>query len=139
MAKITKEQLARWNSKASNGFEFDLKYFLVWNEKRLTKVQDIPNSDDKLETVIEYYEEFTHFGEPVVYDIETRMTRWTPSKYSEGVYAGIDSCHKTLHKGYGKKVYSNLCKASKDDIEEIQNAEKEFLAVSVCYRAQINQ
>ena len=37
MARITREQLNRWNGQAKNGFHLDMEYFLNWGEKTLIK------------------------------------------------------------------------------------------------------
>ena len=37
MPSITKEQFDKWNAKATNGFSFDLKQYVVWGEKTLIK------------------------------------------------------------------------------------------------------
>ena len=43
MAKLTREQLNKWNAQAKNGFQLDLQYFLIWNEKTLIK--DVKQED----------------------------------------------------------------------------------------------
>ena len=35
MAKVTKEQINRWEAKLVNGFRFDLHFFLMWNDNRI--------------------------------------------------------------------------------------------------------
>lgn len=46
MAKLTREQYKKWNAQAKNGFQFDLQYFLTWNEKTLIK--NIPQEDGSI-------------------------------------------------------------------------------------------
>ena len=45
MAKLTREQLTKWNAKAHNGFRLDIEYFLTWNEKTLIKDILLPEGD----------------------------------------------------------------------------------------------
>lgn len=46
MAKLTKDQVERWNSKLQNGFQFDIYHFMNWGEKQIVK--KIPLEDDKI-------------------------------------------------------------------------------------------
>lgn len=37
MARVTVEQVEKWNSKLSNGFMFDVERYIVWSEKQAVK------------------------------------------------------------------------------------------------------
>lgn len=37
MARVTIEQVKKWNSKLSNGFAFDIERYVVWSEKQAVK------------------------------------------------------------------------------------------------------
>ena len=42
MAKITREQIVKINSKCENGFKLDVRYFLMRNDKELVKFIEMP-------------------------------------------------------------------------------------------------
>ena len=56
MAKITKEQYTKWSKQAKNGFSLDLQYYVIWNEKTLTKRIKMADGD-VMEFKIEYQRE----------------------------------------------------------------------------------
>lgn len=43
--KITKEQVKKWNAGAKNGFSFDIRHAVLWNEKELLKWIELPGGD----------------------------------------------------------------------------------------------
>lgn len=53
MAKVTREQVNRWEAKLVNGFRFDLCFFLTWNDKRIKKCLKLEDGRT-LEAVLEY-------------------------------------------------------------------------------------
>lgn len=42
MPSITKEQFNKWNSKATNGFSFDVKEYVCWGNKALIREEQLP-------------------------------------------------------------------------------------------------
>ena len=56
MATITREQFNKWNGQAKNGFSFDFRHYVTWNEKQLIK--EIKNEDGTITRyTISYYPE----------------------------------------------------------------------------------
>ena len=57
MPNITREQFSKWNSKATNGFSFDVKEYVVWGNKSL--IRDEKLDDGKIaEFRIGYSDEY---------------------------------------------------------------------------------
>ena len=46
MPSITREQFNKWNSKATNGFQFDVKEYVCWGNKGLIRHENL--SDGKI-------------------------------------------------------------------------------------------
>lgn len=133
MAKITREQYNKWNAQANNGFSLDLQYFVIWNEKTLTKKIKL-ESGNVIEFKIEYHKEFetktNSYG--CKWNVETgryipmlNITVWHPT--TSGCYAS-SGCAKSERIGevQNTKKYNVLCKLS----AEINTDEyiKEFAA-----------
>ena len=55
MAKLTKEQVEKYNTKAGNGFKFDIYGFLMKGEKELIKTIDI-DSERYIKARVHYQE-----------------------------------------------------------------------------------
>ena len=53
MAKITREQIKKINSKCQNGWELDIQYFIFHNEKTLKKIIEL-DAEHYLEFKIDY-------------------------------------------------------------------------------------
>lgn len=53
MAKITREQIQKINSKCKNGWELDIQYFIFHNEKTLKKIIEL-DEEHYLEFKIDY-------------------------------------------------------------------------------------
>lgn len=113
MAKLTKEQVKRWNSKLQNGFRFDIYHFMNWGEKQIVK--KIPLEDGKiLEAQILYRhvlgaDRFSDTGkvEPILH-----LQIWEPGStdgmmcsHGTGVYIQVGS-------EQDKRKYSELEKLS---------------------------
>lgn len=120
MAKITREQLNRWNAQAKNGFRLDLEYFLNWGEKTLIK--DIKQEDAgyirfKLYYMPEYETKTNEYG--CKWNVKTgkqiptlRIERLKPCK-TEGMYQVL-TVKDDVQMGEPEKTmkYSTLCKIS---------------------------
>lgn len=119
MAKVTREQIIKWNGQAKNGFGLDVQYFIIWNEKTLTKKIEMENGD-VVEFKIEYNKEFetktNSYG--CRWNVETGryipmlyITLWKPS--NSGCYhsGGFDKS-EILGEPEKSKKYSTLCKLS---------------------------
>ena len=53
MAKITREQIQKINSKCKNGWELDIQFFIFHNEKTLKKIIEL-DEEHYLEFKIDY-------------------------------------------------------------------------------------
>ena len=133
MAKITREQYNKWNAQANNGFSLDLQYFVIWNEKTLTKKIKLENGN-VIEFKIEYHKEFetktNSYG--CKWNVETgryipmlNITVWHPT--TSGCYASSGwAKSERIGEVQNTKKYNVLCKLS----AEINTDEyiKEFAA-----------
>ena len=119
MAKLTREQINKWNSQAKNGFQFDSRYFLIWNEKTLIKNIKMENGDI-IEFKIEYdkeYEKYTNEWK-VTRNVETGryipmlyITHWRPTQ-SESYTSSGWAKTEVLGSPENSKKYNVLCKLS---------------------------
>lgn len=119
MARITREQFNKWSAQAQNGFNLDLKHYVVWSEKRLVKTEKLQNGD-VIEFNIEYRKEFetktNEHGcrwnvETGRYIPELCITRWHPTTsgcYASGGYAKRED----IGEPQTSKKYNVLCKLS---------------------------
>ena len=119
MARLTREQYNKWNAQAKNGFQFDLEYYLTWNEKTLTKKIKMENGDI-IEFKIEYIKEFetktNDYG--CKWNVETGryiptlyITHWRPST-SGCFHSHGHEKEETLGSPESSKKYNILCKLS---------------------------
>ena len=120
MAKITREQLNRWNGQAKNGFHLDLEYFLNWGEKTLIK--DVKQECGgyirfKLYYMPEYETKTNEYG--CKWNVKTgkqipmlRIERLNPLQ-TEGMYQVL-TVKDDVQMGEPEKTmkYSTLCKIS---------------------------
>lgn len=112
MAKLTREQAQKWSAKAHNGFKFDVRHYVIWNEKQLTMVLPLDDGD-KLEAVIRFREKGDRFYTGITgYVPGLNVTRWHPSTV-EGVYTahGLGKW-EPLGELQQKRSYDLLCKLS---------------------------
>lgn len=58
MPSITREQFNKWNSKATNGFSFDIKEYVGWGNKALIREEKLPGGKI-CEFKISYWDEYT--------------------------------------------------------------------------------
>lgn len=133
MAKITREQYNKWNAQANNGFSLDIQYFVIWNEKTLTKKIKLENGN-VIEFKIEYHKEFetktNSYG--CKWNVETgryipmlNITVWHPT--TSGCYTSSGWVKsERIGEVQNTKKYNVLCKLS----AEINTDEyiKEFAA-----------
>lgn len=87
MPSITREQAARWNAKARNGFTFDVQKYVVWGEKTLHQIIDLGDGD-RMEIRLLYQEEYERKTNEhgCSWNVRTgrylptvHLTRWHPS------------------------------------------------------------
>lgn len=119
MARITREQFNRWNAQAQNGFEFDFQYYVIWNEKTLTKKVKVTNGDIvefKIEWDKETERKTNEWG--CCWTVETGryipmlyITIWHPSNTGCFTSTGWAKSEKLGDPETSKK-YNVLCKLS---------------------------
>lgn len=56
MAKLTRDQLEKFNGKCKNGFSLDLFFFCTWGEKRCKKIVKIGDDSIIYEVIVEFYD-----------------------------------------------------------------------------------
>lgn len=130
MAKITKEQYMQWNEQAKNGFNFDLRHYVIWSEKTLSKRIERAGGD-VIEFKIEYFKEFeqkaNNYG--CKWNVETgryiptlTVTIWHPTGTGCYISGGYKE-RRSLGEPEKTKKYNILCKFSKeiDTDEYIKN------------------
>ena len=130
MAKLTKEQYAKWCEQAKNGFILDLRYYLTWGEKTLTK-RIKTACGDVIEFRIEYMPEYKQttnewgckWNERTGrYIPMLNVARWRPTGtgcYSSSGYIA----EKQIGEPEQTKKYNVLCKLS-GEIETDEYMEK---------------
>ena len=112
MAKVTREQIKKWNEKLMNGFWFDLNYFLTHSEKTAVKYLNLSDGR-KLQAKLEFMEEregYTTLGHrPVMH-----LSVWKDCEGSSGfmVTSGLGVFVKLSDEISAKRNYSLLCKLS---------------------------
>lgn len=118
MPSITREQAARWNAKAQNGFTFDVQKYVMWGDKTLHRVVEL-DGGDRMEIRLLYQEE--HERKTNQYDCHwtvrtgryiptVHLTRWHPSGTawtSHGLGDWI-----TIGEPQTSKKFDVLCKLS---------------------------
>ena len=112
MAKITIKELARWNSKARNGFKFDLFHYQTWNEKRLYK--DIENADGTITRYKIDYFSTRHWERYELIDngYEIIETREKLCPRTSGCYQVIREEERKTGIITKRRDYNELCKRS---------------------------
>lgn len=109
MASITRKQYELWNSKAANGFEFDLHNYVVWNEKRLRK--EIKQDNGNILVYILHNAEVREAHKTIGYEVEAIKEILTPTK-TDSVYTVTEK--ERLKTGIitTRRDYNALCKCS---------------------------
>ena len=138
MPSITREQIVKWNAKANNGFLFNHRHYVIFNEKELTK--HVQLEDGRIiEFTINYHEDYRTRTTTTGYDINEStgyyvpyldVTVWRPT--SSGMYtSGGWARSHPVGKNEKKKNYAALCKISAEIdtdslVKEILAKEKEY-------------
>lgn len=122
MAKITREQYAKYDAQAPGDWSFDLQRYLVWSEKQVRKI--IPLHDGKLMEATIYHMErlekhsngyCTYAGN---YNIKLCVNVLWPSTVS-GVYAVGMGRDMILADGpFPRRDYKAICKAAETVTDE---------------------
>ena len=119
MATITREQAMKRQEQAPQGWRYDWKHFVVWNENQLTRT--IEQDDGSLIKVLvawrENYDKHTNeFGcswrtPSGTYSPELHVSRWvqgsTPDVWTSH---GLGKGELLSTERHGRKVYKDLCK-----------------------------
>lgn len=69
MAKITIEQVKKFNAACKNGFVLDLEHLEIWGKKRCRKNFKIDDSGVLYAFTLEFYEESKNFAKVGVYPV----------------------------------------------------------------------
>ena len=114
MAKVTKEQIKKWNEQLHGGFVFDWRHYIVWSEKLARHNIDLKNGK-VLQITLEYYE--TRDGTERFMQPALHFQVWTPTDTGLMSSSGFG---KRLNIGerQNKKSWSVLCKLSADYDDE---------------------
>lgn len=120
MPSITREQAQKWDAQARGGFRFDVRYYVIWGEKKLRKTVDLPGGrvvEFSIGYRAEYETKTNDYG--CKWNVETgrhipelSVTVWTPGS-TEGVYTsqGMGQ-HIDIGPAQTKKSYKILCQLS---------------------------
>lgn len=104
MAKLTREQLNKWNAQAKGGFVFDYRYYLIWGEKELIKQIDLDDTR-VLQVKICYYPEYETRANDYGCKWNVRTGREVPNVHYQ-VYHREDN--SGFLKGYGMGTYEPI-------------------------------
>lgn len=122
MPSLTREQFEKWNSKAKNGFQFDVQEYVCWGNKSLVRHENL--SDGKIAEFKIWFEdeyEVKNYDKGGTWNVLTGkhiptlvMNILHPSS-TEGVYR-VQSFGKgvKLYDAVPRTNYSMLCKLSQD-------------------------
>ncbi len=125
MAKLTREQLTRWNAKLSNGFQFDLRHFAVWGEK--DAVRNINLDDGKvLQAKISWRKVYDGFRSTGQVHPQMHLSIWTPTGSGMMSSSGLGATIELTDKTFSKKSWNELAKftAEWDDERIMAEAKK---------------
>ena len=95
MAKITREQIQKINSKCKNSWELDIQYFIFHNEKTLKKIIELDNLNNKVIKLKQNIEN----------------SKWQADRFMKEI-KGVPRLEKSEEKGLSlnwKKVKKNAC------------------------------
>ena len=110
MASCTKEQVMKWNEKLQNGFRFDLRCFLMRNDKTAVKVLDLSDGR-KLQAKLEYREERENWRtigqQPVLH-----LSIWEVCENSDFMKSSGMGVDVRMGAMQTKKNYNVLCNLS---------------------------
>lgn len=109
MAKLTREQLTRWNAKLSNGFQLDLQRFAVWGEK--DAVRNIKLDDGKiLQAKINWREVRDGFRYTGLVQPQMHLSIWTPTGNGMLSSSGLGATIELTEKTFNKRSWNELAK-----------------------------
>lgn len=109
MATLTKEQLTRWNSKLTNGFQLDVRRYVLWGEK--IAARNIQMDGGKVLRATIYWCEvlndrrYTGQVQPKMH-----LSIWTPAGNGMMFSSGINTTIELTEKTFSKKVWNELAK-----------------------------
>ena len=129
MAKCTREQVNRWESKLSNGFEFDLMYFLTWGEKRAER--SIELEDGRIiKAEISWYEIRDGYRYTGLVRPKMNISLWRKSS-TPGMLcsSGLGYTIELTDKDYSKRNWNEIAKLTTEwDDERILKIAYEHMA-----------
>lgn len=85
MAKITRDQLEKFNGKCKNGFSLDLFFFCTWGEKRCKKIVKIGDDSIIYDVIVEFYDKYENFKKAG--SVPTLIINKCVPTGTEGVYS----------------------------------------------------
>jgi hypothetical protein len=127
MARVTREQVEKWNKQALNGFRLDLSMLMYHNEKDLEKIVKVDDTKH-IRYRLSFWEvrknyRFSH------YVVKLNKSIWTTNR--EGGMAtshGLGYNVVVSEKEYSKKNFKELCTISgqlPEDLETLYTANTE--------------
>lgn len=94
MAKLTRDQLEKFNGKCKNGFSLDLFFFCTWGEKRCRKIVKIGDDSIIYEVIVEFYDKYESFKKAG--SVPTLIINKCVPTGTDGVYMVTRKTVKTL-------------------------------------------
>lgn len=98
MAKLTRDQLEKFNGKCKNGFSLDSFFFCTWGEKRCKKIVKIGDDSIIYEVIVEFYDKYESFKKAG--SVPTLIINKCVPTGTEGVY----SVHEIHREEVGEMV-----------------------------------
>lgn len=98
MAKLTRDQLEKFNGKCKNGFSLDLFFFCTWGEKRCKKIVKIGDDSIIYDVIVEFYDKYENFKKAG--SVPTLIINKCVPTGTEGVY----SVHEIHREEVGEMV-----------------------------------
>lgn len=131
MAGYTREQIIRWNAKLSNGFQLDLHYLMIWNEKRAVRNIKLPDGRT-LQASISWVEIRDGFRYSGLVQPEMHLSVWTPTSNGLMSSSGMGATVKLTEETFTRKVWNELARftAAWSDEQIIAEAKKHDKALN---------
>lgn len=110
MASVTREQVSKWSAKLQNGFRFDIRHYVLWNEKQIKKTVEL--EDGRILTADLGYREERENYRPIGQQPCIRLQIWTKCENSDMMRSEGLGYTEKLGEMQTKKNYNELVKLS---------------------------